>query len=98
MPEPVPPQLATDNAPAPLPPRVVGEGYLTCDFCECKLTQRGEVYQVSDKARVMRDEKETHGKALAQRDEEIARLRSEITAKDAEIATLKGSERKEKFL
>jgi hypothetical protein len=90
----IPPQLNTGDdfhGAAALPPRVVGEGYLTCDFCECKLTKRGEVYQMSPKAKIMRDEKETNEKALAQRDEEITRLHAEITQKDAEISALRGS-------
>jgi hypothetical protein len=72
-------------------PRVAGSGYLQCDFCDCKLTKTGEVYQVSDKARDFRDDKEKHAKQITKLDEEIVALRSQITAKDAEIATLKGT-------
>jgi hypothetical protein len=94
-----PPQLETENIPANMPPRVVGEGYLQCDFCECRLTKRGEVYQMSDKAKVYRDEKETNAKTLTVRDEEIARLHSEISAKDAQIAALTNSpSSKKRFL
>jgi len=101
----VPPVLRTNEpeaSPAPLPPRVAGSGYLECDFCHCKLTKLGEVYQVSDIARDFRDGKEKHAKQIAKLDEEITALRSQITAKDAEIARLKGSPgnspAKQKFL
>lgn len=90
----VPPVLRTNEPepqPAPAPSRVAGSGYLECDFCHCKLTKLGEVYQVSEQAREFRDEKEKHSKAIAKLDEEITNLRAQITAKDAEIATLKGS-------
>jgi DNA repair exonuclease SbcCD ATPase subunit len=88
------PQLETGNDPSPSPSAAVPSvrtGYLKCDFCECKLTQTGEVYNVSEKARGFRDQNEKHVKELAQRDEEITRLRQEISAKDAEIAALRGS-------
>lgn len=101
MSTPVPPILRTDDtAPSPTP-RSPGTGYLECDFCHCKLTRSGEVYQVSEQAREFRDEKEKHGKAVAKLDEEITNLRAQITAKDAEISALKGSvaaPRKERFL
>ena len=90
----VPPGLETGNnsgVPATEPARVVGEGYLTCDFCECKLTKRGEVYQMSPKSKAFRDADESHEKAIAQRDEEIARLNSDVAAKDREITALKSS-------
>jgi hypothetical protein len=99
-----PPILRTNEpepAPAPASPRVAGTGYLECDFCHCKLTKTGEVYQVSEQARDFRDEKEKHIKATAKLDEEITTLRSQIAAKDAEIAALKGSRnsgQKKKFL
>lgn len=101
MSTPVPPILRTDDTPAPSTPRSPGTGYLECDFCHCKLTRSGEVYQVSEQAREFRDEKEKHGKAIAKLDEEITNLRAQITAKDAEISALKGSvaaPRKERFL
>jgi hypothetical protein len=99
-----PPPLRTNEpepAPAPQPPRVSGSGYLECDFCHCKLTKTGEVYQVSDTARDFRDEKEKHTKICSKHDEEVTALRAQITAKDAEIATLTDShaaQGKEKFL
>jgi len=103
---PTPPQLRTteppDTPPAPSPARVPGTGYLQCDFCECKLTKTGEVYQVSEKAREFRDEGEKHRKAMQKADEEITALKSQLAAKDAEIAALKGSASpatgKQKFL
>ena len=99
-----PPPLRTNEPepqPAPAPPRVAGSGYLECDFCHCKLTKLGEVYQVSEQARDFRDEKEKHAKQVAKLDEEIANLRLQIAALNAEIAALKGSTAtrgKEKFI
>jgi len=90
----IPPVLRTnepESQPAPAPARVAGTGYLECDFCHCKLTKIGEVYQVSDQAREFRDQKEKHVKAIAKLDEDISALRSQLAAKDAEIAQLKGS-------
>jgi hypothetical protein len=85
--------------PAPLrtsepdPPRnePAGPRYLECDFCHCKLTRTGEVYQVSPEAREFRDANEKHKKQVEKLDEEMAKLREQIAAKDAEIAALKGS-------
>jgi len=76
---------------APASARVPGSGYLICDFCECKLTKTGEAYEISEKARNFRDDKEKHGKAVTKLEEEISNLRAQLAAKDAEIATLKGS-------
>jgi hypothetical protein len=90
----VPAPLRTSEVPDPAPntpPRTPGTGYLECDFCHCKLTKSGEVYQVSPEAREYRDANEKHRKAIEKLDEEITRLRSEITAKDQEIARLKPS-------
>lgn len=90
-----PPALATGNEPTPAAVPVVarqpGTGYLQCDFCDCKLTKTGEVYEVSEKARSFRDDKEKHGKAVEKLNEQITELQRQITAKDAEISALKGS-------
>ena len=89
-----PPVLRTNEPepqPAPAPARVSGSGYLECDFCHCKLTKLGEVYQVSEVARDFRDEKEKHAKQTAKQDEEITNLRAQITALNAEVTALKGS-------
>ena len=93
MPDPlIPPPLATSDPPvAPTARREPGTGYLECDFCHCKLTKTGEVYQVSEEARTFRDSNEKHVKALAKKDEEIVELRSQLTAKDARIAELTGN-------
>lgn len=81
--------LRTSNDPPAPPPQE--PRYVKCDFCECKLTKHGQVYEVSEKAIVYRDEKETHRKAILKLDEDNASLRSQIAAKDADIAQLKGS-------
>jgi hypothetical protein len=84
-----PPAPLRTNEPDPVretPPR-----YLECDFCHCKLTRTGEVYQVSAEAREFRDANEKHKKQVEKLDEEMTKLREQIAAKDAEIAALKGS-------
>jgi hypothetical protein len=90
---PIPPLRTNEPepAPAPAPPRSPGSGYLECDFCHCKLTKTGEVYNLSEQARDFRDQKEKSEKALAKLEERITDLQSQIAAKDAEIAALKGS-------
>jgi hypothetical protein len=88
LPDEIPALRVGNDPPTPLVPE---PGYVKCDFCECRLTKRGQVYEVSEKAIVYRDEKETHRKAVIKLDEEIAALRTQLAAKDAEIATLKGS-------
>lgn len=89
---PVPPPLRTSDEPLPAPTAGGGPRYIECDFCHCKLTKGGEVYSVSEIARDYRDDKEKHQKAVTKLDEEIAALRSQIAAKDAEIAELKSSQ------
>jgi hypothetical protein len=79
------------ETPAPSPPRNPGAGYTICDFCQCKLAGDGKVLQMSPEARSFRDDKENHAKAIAKLDEQITELRATITAKDAELAALKGS-------
>lgn len=95
MPEIVPAPIRTEGdsvpAPAPAPARVSGTGYLECDFCHCKLTKTGEVYQVSTEAREFRDEKEKHIKAIGKLDEQIAALQASINEKERKIAELSSS-------
>lgn len=94
MSTPVTPALRTnepDPIPVSAPARIPGTGYLQCDFCDCKLTKTGEVYEVSEKARNFRDDKEKHGKAVERLNEQITALQAQVTAKDAEISALKGS-------
>lgn len=83
------PEIPSGSA-VPAPAR----GYIECGFCHCKLTRSSEgdnVYSISEQAREFRDEKEKHRKAIEKTDEELVKLRAEISAKDAEIATLKNS-------
>lgn len=100
----VPPPLRTTEPPEPTPapaPRVPGSGYTHCDFCGCKLAANGQIVEVSEVAAGYRDAKENHRKAIAKLDEEITNLREQLSAKDAELATLKGqasTTRSKKFL
>lgn len=58
------------------------ERYHDCDFCGCKLTARGEVMSMSDKARAMRDYDETIAdlrRQITKHEQELARLRAELT-------------------
>ena|SRR5271156_6825646 len=82
-----PPLRTNETIPDPVEPQT--ERYMKCDFCQCGLTRRGEVYSMSDKARDFRDEKERNSKESAKSAEDISALRSTIAEKDAEIAALK---------
>lgn len=78
---------------------VVAADYVQCDFCKCKLTTRGHVYEISDEARSFRDGNENHRKEIKKLDEEISRLNSEISqlnAKLREVANL--TSQRKKFL
>lgn len=66
-----------DNKPEPKPAR---KGYVTCDFCECTLTQGGEVYKMSAKAK-------KYGKV----DDTIAEMEAKISTLQAEVTTLKAA-------
>jgi hypothetical protein len=94
MAETVPPALRTNEPePPPVPPapRPVGSGYVICDFCRCKLAADGKVLEMSEPAEQYRDGKAEHKKAVAVLDEQIAGLKKQIEAKDAEIVALKGT-------
>lgn len=86
----VPPPINTDPAPTPIaaPAR---EGYTKCDYCECKLTRNGQVYEMSQKAYDLRDQKDKHSREITQKDTEIAALRTEKEAIQAELNALKAS-------
>lgn len=88
-----PPEISTDdgNRPANLPPAADGDSYLRCGFCKCTLTKRGQVYEMSPEAEVIRDEKVSHKKAIEANQEEISALRAQIVTLEAENASLKSS-------
>jgi hypothetical protein len=72
---------------------------VTCEFCACVLTPNGEIVTMSDIARGYRDQLEKHKTVLETKEKEAKELREQLTAKDAEIAELKGSSSpKRKFL
>ena len=88
-----PPQLRTGSDPPPPAPSTGADSpYFICDFCKCKITKKGHVLEVSPEARDFRDQKEENRKQVSKLDETITELRAQITAKDAEIATLKNSQ------
>ena len=92
MPENVPSPLNTGEpeiTPAP-PPRIPGQ-YTRCEFCECKVTRNGEVFEMSEKARGYRDSAEKHRSQVDSLTQQIETLRAEISAKEAEIKALKGT-------
>jgi predicted RNase H-like nuclease (RuvC/YqgF family) len=73
--------------PTPKPRGVV------CEFCECKLTAKGEVLQMSATAKEMRklqDRVEALGEKLTERDGEVARLTSELAEARAAVKTDEG--------
>lgn len=91
MPEPVIPPLRTNEPEPPPPPAPRDPKIIVCEFCKCEMVRDGGYLKLSDTAREYRDAGEKHRKSIERLDEEIAALRSQITAKDAEIATLKGT-------
>lgn len=72
--------------------------YVQCGFCECKLTPVGNVYEISDKARDYRDDKEAHRKEIARLNEEISRLSAEITKRENTLREISVASQKRKFL
>lgn len=79
---------ATVVVPATQSVEVVAADYVQCDFCKCKLTTKGHVYEISDTARDFRDGKENHRKEIAKLQEQISTLNGEISKKDAQIREL----------
>jgi hypothetical protein len=77
---------------------VVAADYVTCDFCKCKLTPTGHVYEISETSRDFRDGKETHRKDIAKKDEEISRLNAEIATLSAKLREVQNVTRKANFL
>lgn len=90
-----PVEVVVSNAPAT--PAVVAADYTQCDFCKCKLTPTGHVYEISDTARDFRDAKETHRKEITKLNEEISRLNSEISQRDAKLREVANLTQKKRF-
>jgi hypothetical protein len=61
-----------DPPPVPTP---AGAKYVKCDFCSCKLTQGGQVYEMSEQAYAFRDQKDTHAKEVKVLNDQIADLK-----------------------
>jgi hypothetical protein len=72
--------------PAPPPTR---HDRLTCEYCECVLTSRGEVLRMSDKAKTFRD----HDDVLIKRDRRIAELEAAIEEHKRQIEKLTPAQR-----
>jgi hypothetical protein len=90
--------MATPPNPILEPPRqepvIVAEeprGYISCDFCECRLTRTGEVFGMSEKARELRDQKERYDKRIAQLEEELGRARADLNTCQVEKEQLQGA-------
>lgn len=86
-----PPPLRTNEPETPPPPPPRDPKTIKCEFCDCVMVKDGGYLALSDKAREYRDAAEKHKKAIEKLDEEIARLRAQITEKDTRIAALQGS-------
>ncbi len=97
---PVVQETRTTVIPSPSNVEVVAADYVKCDFCDCKLTTRGHVYEISDKARDFRDGKENHRKEINRLNEQISALNHEISVRDAKIRELmpKDAARSRNFL
>jgi septal ring factor EnvC (AmiA/AmiB activator) len=80
------------------PTPVTTAHYVECGFCQCKLTPVGNVYEISDKARDYRDDKETHRKEIAKLTEEITRKQVEITQLESKLREVQKVTAKSKFL
>lgn len=77
-------------APEPIAPAPrESDVYRTCDFCGCKLTKRGEVMQLGEKAR----EFQKHDQAIEDRNARIAALESETRDLKDKIMQLEGRRR-----
>lgn len=63
-----------NNPPEPKPARELRKGYVTCDHCGCTLTQAGEVFRMSEEARIQNKQKDI----IADQKETILKLRAEL--------------------
>lgn len=62
---------------------------ITCEFCKCKLTQDGEILNMSEDARKMRDASDEHAKAIKALETEKKNLEGTVETLRAEIEDLK---------
>lgn len=75
---------APDPMPAPAP--APGSGSIICEFCECTLARSGDVLKVGKRAKRMRDledDIEGRDRTIAEKDAEIATLRSRVAELEA---------------
>lgn len=85
------------NPPAPPASDPPETAYVLCGFCKCELTKGdkkhvgGDIVRMSDDARAYRDQKERWATDKTEFERQIAELRQQVSAKDAEIAALKES-------
>lgn len=88
------PLLPPDDPPAPAPvadPPARRRGSLiVCEFCECGLTEHGEIIRRGDRAREYLDVDDENKKLRAK----IAAVTDELTAARQEIAALKNPPKK----
>lgn len=77
--------LPNDPAPPPEPRPRPGVRRLTCEFCACECAPDGSYFQMSDRARSMRNQ----GEKIEKLDAQIAELKSVIAERDRVIAELK---------
>lgn len=82
------PLRTVDPPPAPAP---AGARYTKCDFCGCKLTAGGQVFEMSPEAYAFRDQKDAHARAISVKDTEIADLKREKERLQAELNAAQGS-------
>lgn len=80
--------ISAVDPPTPTPGR---GGYVQCDYCKCRLTERGQVYEMSPEAYAFRDQKDNHSREKSVLEGQIAELRREKETLQAEVNRLKDS-------
>lgn len=78
--------MAADPMPAGAP--AAEHVSVKCEFCDCRLTRRGQVLEMSPKAKDLRrleDAIDKHAHTIEEQAAEIARLSSELAAAKASV-------------
>ena len=82
-----PDPLATVIPPAPVPD---GRRRIVCEFCECKLTNGGDVLEFSEKAKGFRK----HSQTVEELNGTIVTLRQEKETADAKVRDYQSKEKR----
>jgi septal ring factor EnvC (AmiA/AmiB activator) len=85
----------SDPMPAPPAPSDPKHEPLLCEFCESKLTRRGQVIDLSEKARVLRRQQDTidkQGRTIEEQAAEVTRLSAELAEAKAALSKSQADE------